>query len=155
MAKAKQRFSWTYNHETGEATAKDIILDKSVTWALHTLSEEIQNQVSIYGLGKVLQDRCSQVSADDKLTAMTATFESLLTGKWKSDRVAGSRFVSPIGQVIQDFKKCSVAAAQAAYTALSDEAKIALKEGQKDAIEAVIEARAKQDEVSLDDMISG
>lgn len=160
MAKAKQRFSWTYNHEAGEVTAKDIILDKSVTWALKDVGDIIRDRIAVYGLGKVLQDRTSQDDADTKLNRMVAVFSQLLDGKWKSDRTGGGFGIVPAHIEVVAAKRgwtgtSGIAKAQKAWKATSEETRAELLTLWDEEITAIKEARSSADEVkSLDDMLS-
>lgn len=152
--KAKQRFSWTYNHDRGQATVTDTIEDVTVTYDLTQLPDVIRERIEVYGLGKVLQDRNSGTPAANKITGMTETFKSLESGSWKAERTFGARLLPPVIEVIGKRKKCSVAAAQAAYRALDDAEKVALKEALVEEIQAVLEARATAEEIDLTDLIS-
>lgn len=131
----------------------DSVTEQEITWDFSELPTEIQQRVQVYGLGKVLQDRNSQVSADGKIDGMSKTFDSLSSGQWKAERTVGARFLPPVIEVIGKLKGCSVAAAQAAYRALSDDEKATLRDNLAEQIQEVEKARAAQDEVSLDDLI--
>ena len=153
MAKAKQRFSWTYNHEAAIAKVIDSVTKNEALYSFAELPETIRDQVAVYGLGKVLQDRNSGVDADAKMDGMTKTYESLSSGQWKADKVMGARFLSPVIEAIGKRKGCSVSAAQAAYRALDDTQKIALKEALAEDIQAIVDARAAAEEVDVSDLL--
>ena len=154
MAKAKQRFSWAYNHEDSTATVVDNQTEETEVYDFSSLPTMIQQRVQVYGLGKVLQDRNSQVSADGKLAGMTVTFKSLADGQWKAERSFGSRLLPAYIEAIVDAKGCSPAAAQKAYRALDDESKSALRLNLSDQIKAIEKARESAEEVELDDLTS-
>ena len=153
MAKAKQRFSWTYNHEAGTAEVKDNETESVELYDYNDLPETIRDQVAVYGLGKVLQDRNSGTAADEKLAGMTATYTSLAAGQWKAERTFGARLLPAIIEVIGKAKGCTVTQAQAAWRACDDAMKLALKEKFAEECLAIEEARKATDEVTLDDLV--
>ena len=117
------------------------------------ITEYAGKDVAVYGLGKVLQDRNSQVDADGKLDAMNKTYAALSGGQWKAERTVGARFLPPVIEAIGKRKGCSVAAAQAAYRALDEAQRQVLRENLAEDIAAIEQARKEASEVSLDDLI--
>lgn len=153
MAKSKQRFAWTYDHAESTVKVVDSASDTDYTFEYSELPEEIADRVAVYGLGKVLQDRNSQVDADGKIAGMVKTYESLVSGQWKAERSVGARFLPAVIEAIATVKGCSVAAAQAAYRALDDAQRVVLKENLAEEIAKVEAKRAAAEDVDLDDLI--
>lgn len=153
MAKAKQRFAWTYDHAKGIVSVKDTETGSERTFQVSDYPEEIQGGLTAYGLGKKLQDSQSQTDADDKFAGFDATSAQLIDGKWNAAKTGGSRLLPAIIEVIMEFKGWSVAKAQKSFKALDDDAKAALIKGQAKRIEEVLEARKDESESSLEDML--
>lgn len=153
MAKAKQGFSWAYNHDEMSVTVTDKSTEESVTYDASDLPQQISEQSLLYGIGKLLQDRNSQVAAAEKMPAFDRTWKQLCDGIWKAERTIGARFLPAIVEAIAKRKGCSVAAAQAAYRSLDDAQKAVLKENLAEDIAKIEEARAAQADVTLDDLI--
>ncbi len=60
------------------------------------LPDENKIKVMKYGLGKLVQDRTSDVKAhENKLEAMDEVFELLCSGGWEKERTRGAPTVSP------------------------------------------------------------
>jgi len=116
------------------------------------LPTEIQDQVSLYGLNKVLQDRTSdQKDKVMKLEAMDQVWSMLIDGQWKKEREGGFPTVRSEIEAIAEIKGVSVAAIQKAlkgYTAEQKDKIFADPKVREKAAE--IAAKRVETEVSLD-----
>ena len=154
MAKAKQRFSWDRNATKGTATKVDTVAEAKFTFDGFDLPKVIQEEIFVYGLSKIIDDRLSQVHSDLKLDQARALFDQFKAGNWKAERTAGARFLPTVVEAIAQIKGCSVASAQAAYRGLDEEQRVVLKGNLAEKISAIEEARSKAAEVGLDDLLS-
>jgi len=85
------------------------------TFDLSNVHEELQTNVALYGLSKLLQDRTSQVDAGpSKLDAMREVMALLEKGEWEKERTAGAPTVSAEVEALAELKGVSVAVAQKA-----------------------------------------
>ena len=153
MAKAKQGYSWAYNHEAMKVVVTDKASEDNAAFLAEDLPEDIRDRALLYGIGKLLQDRNSQVAAADKMSAFGKTWDQLTDGTWKQERTFGARLLPAVVEAIAKRKGCSAAAAQKAYRALDDAAKQVIRENLAEDIKAIEAARAGASEVSLDDLI--
>ena len=153
MAKATQRFSWSVKPATGEVSCLDKSTEQTLQFVWDDLPTEIQQQVQCYGIKKVVQDRKSQVDADEKMDAYEDVWNQLRSGTWEAERVSGGPTVGAHITLIMEAKNISAAAAQASWRATSEDFKAKFLEANKEAL-AEIKARTKDEaETSLDDMI--
>ena len=153
MAKAKQRFSWDRNATTGIAVKVDGDSGDKLEIDPHQFPEVIQQEIAVYGLSKIVDDRLSQVPASDKMTAAAELVTQFTAGNWKAERTGGIHLLPLVVEAIIQHKGCSVAQAQSAYRLLDDESRIVLKENLADTMSEIAEARKAADEVTLDDLI--
>lgn len=151
--KSKLKYAWAYLTGKMAVTVKEKQTGAEKTFLWNDLPDDIQEAISLYGIGKVLQDRNSQVPAEQKMEAFDRTWEQLCNGIWKAERQVGARFLPAVIEVIAKRKDCSVAAAQAAYRALDEDQRTVLKSKLSKQIQEVEAARAAQTEVDLDDLI--
>lgn len=153
MAKAKQRFSWAYNRETRSVTVKDTVTGQETEFALDDLPAGIPEQLELYGLGKVLQDRTSQDAAEVKVDRMVKVFDRLAEGHWKAERKGGGLGVVPAYithmEALYGFDTYT---AQMSWKASSDDAKAAFLSEHAEAIQAIKDERAAAKVQSLDDL---
>lgn len=154
MAKAKQRFSWQRNADKGLAIKVDGETNTALEIDGTHFPQAIQDEIFVYGISKIIDDRLSQVAAGLKMDQAKKLVAQFLAGEWKAERTAGARFLPTVIEAIAQIKGCSVAAAQAAYRGLDDEQRIVLKGNLAEEISAIEEARSKADEVGLDDLLS-
>lgn len=154
MAKAKQRFSWERNATTGSAMKVDSQTEDQFEIRLGDLPEVIQQEVAVYGLSKIIDDRLSQVPADQKIPQAFLLKDQLIAGNWKAERTGGIHLLPLVIDAIMLAKGCKAAAAQAAYRLLDDEQRIVLKSNLAESISAIAEARKAATVVELDDLLS-
>ncbi len=154
MAKAKQRFSWQRKANKGLAIKVDS--ETNMAFEINGLEfpDEIRDEIFVYGISKIIDDRLSQVPADLKIDEAEKLVEQFMAGNWKAERTARARFLPTVVEAIAQIKGCSVASAQAAYRGLDDEQRIVLKGNLAETISAIEEARSKAAEVGLDDLLS-
>ncbi len=151
--KAKQRFSWQRNATTGLAIKVDSETNTALEIDGMEFPEVIQEEIFVYGVSKIIDDRLSQVSPDLKMTEAKKLVAQFAAGNWKAERTGGIHVLPLVIEAIMQRKGCKVAPAQAAYRALSDEAKTVLKDNLSEAMAEIAEARKGADEVTLDDLI--
>jgi len=154
MAKAKQRFSWLRNATARLATKIDSLTKQEIVIDGNELPEVIQEEIFVYGLSKIVDDRLSQVPADLKLAETVRLYEQLKAGNWKAERTGGIHLLPLVIEAIMAAKGCKAAAAQGAYRLLDDEQRIVLKANLAESMSAIAEARKEADEVELDDLLS-
>ncbi len=154
MAKAKQRFTWDRNATTGVAVKTDTATGETFKTTLDSFPDVIQENIAVYGLSKIFDDRLSQVPADHKITECAALQLQLEKGNWKAERTGGIHLLPLVIEAIMQAKGCGPAQAQEAYKALDDEQRMVLKENLKDEMAAIAEARSKAAEVGLEDLLS-
>lgn len=146
----KVRFKWIYDVATKLVTVTDTITGKEQSYAIQELPENIQEQIELYGVGKILQDRASSVDADDKFEAWAGQWSFFMDGKWKKPRTfSGARTVSAVIEVLAKVKGVSIPQAQKAWSAAPEELREALKLKFEAEIKAIEQAR-KDDEADID-----
>jgi len=143
------------NQTKGKGKEREIVAFKE--YSVEGLPEDSVNFVTAYGLSKLLQDRVSQVDAEDKLEAMDEVFTNLIEGKLKKDRVVGAPIVSVFVEALARVKHCTIPEVQKAMKDLSDEQKDTLKKNPQ-VVELMakikLERESSEAEVSFDDLIS-
>lgn len=155
MAKAKKtRFGWNRNASLGTAEKIDRVTEETILIKGREFPEEIQDEIFVYGISKITDDRQSQVPADHKMEGIPALVAQFMEGMWKAERTGGARFLPTVVEAIAQIKGCSIASAQAAYRGLDDEQKVVLKTNLADTILEIEEARKDADIPELDDMLS-
>lgn len=154
MAKAKQRFTWDRNATTGEAIKTDTSTGETFAVSLAQFPEEIQAEIAVYGLTKVLDDRGSQVDADQKIAFCQVLVPQLEAGNWKAERTGGIHLLPLVIEAIVESKECSVTAAQTAYRLLDEEQRVVLKTNLAKSMTRIAEARKLAEEVELGDLLS-
>lgn len=156
--RSKKRFGWAYNSATRQVIVTDTVTDEDQTYPLDDLPEDMSLAVHLYGIGKVLQDRNSQVAADAKMDGFDKVWQQLLDGTWKSERSGGGLGIVPAYIEVTAAKRgwkgtAGIAKAQKAWKATSEETRAQLLTLWADEIEAVKEGRKDQEVDSLDDLI--
>ncbi len=154
MAKAKQRFSWDRIASDGVAIKIDGSTNETIQITLSDFPQGIQDEISVYGLSKIVDDRLSQVPADMKMSQVEGLVNQLMAGDWKAERTGGIRFLPAVIEAIKQAKGCTIAAAQDAYRELDDEQRIVLKTNLADQILKIEEARKEAAAVDLEDLLS-
>ena len=153
MKKAKQRFSWERNATTGIAIKVDGETKETLEINPSEFPEVIQQEITVYGLSKIVDDRLSQVPAAMKIAQARLLVEQFTLGNWKAERTGGIHLLPLVIEAIVQAKGCSVAQAQEAYRRLDDEQRLVLKDNLSEQMAEIAEARKEAEEVSLDDMI--
>jgi hypothetical protein len=120
----------------------------------------IQHNIMLHGLSTLLQQRTSDVKADPerKLEAMKEVYERLIAGEWTKERKAGSPVVSLLVEAVVEAKRkqgkdITVAQAQKAVRALSDDDKGVLEDNLSELMDTIREARASDEGTDLDDLL--
>lgn len=128
---------------------------ESGTFNVSDLPEEIRKMTDLYGLSKVLQDRCSDTKAGPgKLDAMREVFDQLVAGDWERERKAGAPTVSAEVEALAQIKGVSVGDIQKALRKFTKEQKEKIFAKPEIAeLAATIRAGREASEVSLDDML--
>lgn len=118
--------------------------------------QELRDEVSLYGLQKLLMDRTSQItdSLRGKLTGMLEVMQSLKAGEWRAERETGPRSVSAEVEALAQLKGASIPAIQKSLAAYIEEQrkKILANAKVQRLAQAIREEREKAEQVSLDDM---
>ena len=154
MPKGTQRYAWRRDANNGIAVKVDSETEETVIINGRDFPDEIQSEIFVYGISKIIDDRLSQVEASLKIAETRKLVAQLMSGEWKAERVAGARQVAAIIIVIMNELGCSVHQAQTAWRKKDDAGKAALKQALAPKILAVEEARRTADEVSLDALLS-
>lgn len=158
--KAKQRFTWLRDAKSMliekidkfTASAEDPKLALRQEFDLADLPESIRDEMTVYGATKIIDDRNSQVAADDKMTAALKVWAQFIAGVWIAPKSGGGGFTPPIITVIMQKMNASLSEAQASYRKLDKAQKDALKEANKGSIAAVVEAQQSENTLDLDGM---
>lgn len=132
----------------------DSVVEEAV-FAASEIAANLRNDVALYGLSKLLQDRTSEVEVGPgKIAAMTALFEQFKKGVWSAERKAGSPVVSAEVEALAQIKGLTVAGAQAALKKYPADVKAAiLANPQIVALAATIRAaRVETESVDLSDL---
>jgi hypothetical protein len=119
------------------------------------LPGHITHQLLLYGLKQKLSDTVRDIdSTEGKVEGMRAMYERLEAGHFTMEREVGSRTVAAWIEAVAELKGISVAAAQKALTAYTEEQKKKIRESDKvKAKTAEIEAARKDgEEVDLTDL---
>lgn len=121
------------------ATEKESVVETGV-YDAHEVHENIRNNVALYGLSKLLQDRASDTPVGpEKIKAMNAVMDNFRAGTWTAERKAGAPIVSPEVEAIAELKSATVAEIQATLKTYT--------QAQKDSIFANARVKAKADEI--------
>ncbi len=154
MAKAKQRFTWDRNATKGSAVKEDTATGEKFLTTLDSFPDVIQDEIAVYGLSKIFDDRGSQVPADEKIAFCAVLQTQMEAGNWKAERTGGIHLLPLVIEAIIEKKGCTVTQAQGAYRALDEEQRIVLKTNLAEEMAGIAEARKAADEVELDDLLS-
>ena len=102
--------------------AEGELKDKEV-YSFSEVAKDLQAEVSLYGLQKLLMDRTSQItdSFRSKLEGMDKVMGGLVLGEWKAERESGPRSVSPEVEALAKLKGVSIPAIQKSLTNYTDE----------------------------------
>lgn len=125
------------------------------SYAASGVHESVRQQVGLYGLSKLLQDRASDVEVSPaKLDAMDEIYAQLAAGQWAKERKIGAVITSPEVEALARFKNCSIPAAQAALKGYPKEAKERILAHPKIVAiaEQIRKEREEQEVLSLDDL---
>lgn len=151
------------NPEEGSVTVvvrkrdgEDFVEVDSETFRLDEVAEDLQANVSCYGLSKLLQDRTSDTDAGpEKLSAMREVKNNLAAGNWAKERVVGAPTVSAEVEALAQLKEISIPDAQRALKNYSAEQREKIL-GNAKVVELAKQIRASRAEtapVSLDDVL--
>ena len=152
-----------YNSDIGEieislskGKGKEKVVLDSRTFSITNYSEEIQSNIHVYGLSKVLQDRVSAIDMDSKLSAMDEVSVQLAEGKWKKDRVVGAPVVSAEVEALAILKGVTIPDVQKALKKYDKDARKAIlaSDAVQEQAKEIREERATSEVVSLDDLVS-
>lgn len=98
-------------------------LDSS-TFQYGGISDTVRDNVNLYGLSKLIQDRSSEVKAGpEKLSALREVFEQLVAGQWEKARVVGTPIVSAEIEALAQIKGIDIPTAQKALKQYDKEQK--------------------------------
>jgi hypothetical protein len=79
------------------------------------IAANLRNNVVLYGLSKLLQDRTSETEVGvGKIAAIQLVMDQFKAGNWVAERKSGSPVVSAEVEALAEIKEISVAEAQAA-----------------------------------------
>lgn len=107
-------------------TEKQEVLD-SVEYSFNDVDEKLHPVTSLYGLSKLLQDRCSEVPAGpEKIPAMREVHDQFKRGEYEKARVVGPSIVSVEVEALAELKGVSIPDAQAALKKYSKEQREAI-----------------------------
>lgn len=88
------------------------------------IHQSIRNQVALYGLSKLLQDRSSDVAAGPgKVAAMREIAQQLAEGTWQKERQVGAIIVRPEVEAMARLRSCSVSEIQKALSSYPKDAR--------------------------------
>lgn len=121
------------------------------------ISSDLTDQVYLYGMSKLLQDRSSDVATGpDKLEAMQVIYAQLCAGQWERERVAGAPTVSAEVEALAQLKRITIPQAQKALRRYSkDQRQKILGNDDITKLAAKIKTeRASAEQVDLDDLAS-
>lgn len=151
MAKRqKTRFGWHRKASEGTAEKFDRKTEETILIQGRDFPQEIQDEMFVYGISKIIDDRQSQVAADDKMEGIPALVTQFMEGTWKSIRTGGIHLLPIVIEAIMEVKDWKVAKAQSAYRKLDEEQRVVLKDNLKDEMLAIAAAR-KLDEGDEED----
>jgi hypothetical protein len=115
----------------------------------------LRNNIVLYGLSKLLQDRTSETpTGPGKVAAMRELMAQFEAGTWSAERKAGAPVVSPEVEAIAQLKGCTVAEAQKALRSHPQEVrdKIYANPKVKEIADQIRAARENATAVGLDDL---
>lgn len=156
MAKAKKtRFGWLRNASLGTAKKFDRKTEETILIQGLEFPDEIRDEIFVYGISKIIDDRQSQIAADLKMEGIPSLVAQFMEGTWKAERTGGIHVLPLVIEAIMEAKSWKVAKAQAAYRRLDDEQRQVLKANLKDEMSVIAAARiADESEEDLDDLLS-
>lgn len=139
----------------------DYDADKSLeseTFDYSDLAPSTEPRVKLYGLGKILADRNSQVKDDPakKLAGMKEVFDLLCSGEWKAERAGGGLGVVSVDvEALAAVKGITIPEAQRALKEYSKEQREKILSSSRVQAEAakIKKAREASAPESLDDLI--
>lgn len=103
--------------ESNEITVSEVFLASEI-------HASVKQQVALYGLSKLLQDRASDVKVGpEKIVAMQAVMTQLASGEWARERKVGAIVVSAEVEALSRVKSITVPQAQAALKGYPKEAR--------------------------------
>lgn len=163
--KEENPFSMKYELDAAAGTVKAILRERndadefvevaSEVYKYDSLPEGITAMVKLYGLSKVLQDRCSEVEVgSEKIPALSEVFAQLSTGQWEKARVVGGTVVSAEVEALAQLKGISIPDAQKALSKYdkAQKEKILANAQVVALAKSIREARANKEATSLDDL---
>lgn len=119
------------------------------------VAESLRNEVALYGLSKLLQDRTSEVEVGPgKIAAMQALFEQFKKGIWSAERKAGSPVVSAEVEALAQLKEITVAEAQSALKKYPADVKASILANPKivELAASIRAGRANAESIDLSDL---
>ena len=84
MAKAKQRFAWRREASNGTAIKVDQSTDETLRIDGMEFPQAIREEIFVYGISKIIDDRLSQVAPDAKMSEARTLVAQLISGEWKA-----------------------------------------------------------------------
>ena len=115
------RFKTSVKLNTNAMSVDVSIIDKETDETVDTgtfpasgVHDNLKPQVGLYGLSKLLQDRCSDTpTGPEKLVAMQGVMAQLTEGRWAKERVVGAAVVSAAVEALAQIKGLTVPQTQA------------------------------------------
>jgi len=145
--------SMSVNVTVKERESDDVI--DTHAFAAADVHESLRNNVALYGLSKLLQDRSSDVkTGPDKLAAMQQIAEQLASGQWEKERKVGAPTVSAEVEALAQFKGITIPQAQAALRKYDKTARDQILGHEKiqELATQIREARADEEVADLSDL---
>ena len=112
MKRDPNRFSWEIDGTFVDVTDKEA--GRSFTYDVSAYSDEIRDNVLMFGAKSLFQARTSQTPANEKFEAFKALDAQLREGKWESDRAGAFGVTSPEVEAIAELKGCTIPEVQRA-----------------------------------------
>ena len=103
--------------ESGDIVVSEVFLASEI-------HASVKQQVALYGLSKLIQDRASDTKVGpEKIVAMQAVMTQLASGEWARERKVGAIVVSAEVEALSRLKSITVPQAQAALKGYPKEAR--------------------------------
>lgn len=143
-------------YEQGSADADKVIIDER-KFPASDLHDDVQTFTFLYGLSKILQDRCSGISVSDgKMEEMDEVFSMLKAGKKNRERQVGAPVVSAEVEALAALKGVSIPDIQRALSKYPADVRknILANEQVKAKADEIRAAREEGPDTSLDDLVA-
>lgn len=137
------------NNEDDSVAESEIFLASEV-------HDSVKQQVALYGLSKLLQDRASDTKVGpEKIAAMRAVLGQLAAGEWARERKIGAIVVSAEVEALARIKGVTVPQIQAALKSYPKEARVKIlgHESVQELAATIKAERAEAEVVDLGDMM--